>query len=291
MQPRVLTPPRASGPGRPATAVGPKRPAKRPASLPELVDSTPDLPALPTVALATHKETSRPGATPGSVAALVATDPALTARVLRLANSAYYGSARQVAAVADAVALLGMKSVRNVCLLAGTYPWLKGALPAYGLPPGALLDHSLATAVAAHAVAGKAGLDAESAFTAGLLHDLGKIALAMWVTPADGLLKSREDEARVLGFDHGQTGGELARRWNLPLPLVGAIACHHLPCQGLEDAVNVADALAHLLAGETVEPDPEALARLRIAADGLPALAEAIRPDFDRHKRLAEACA
>lgn len=275
---------------RPGAA--PIRPAKRPTNLSELVDLTPDLPALPTVALATHRETARPGATASSVAGLVGSDPALTARVLRLANSAFYGNARQVAAVSDAVMILGMKSVRNLCLLAGTYPWLSGPLPAYNLAPGALMSHSLATAVAAQAVAERSRLDSEAAFTAGLLHDLGKVALTMWATRSTDVVRSPADERRTMGFDHGAVGGELARRWNLPLPLVGAIACHHLPAEGLEDVTHVGDAVAHLLAGETLpETDSSSLSRLGLTPDDLPALAAAVRPEFERHLKLLEACA
>ena len=284
MQPRLLT----AGPrGSAAT-----RPIARPSTPAGLVDQTPDLPALPSVALATHKETSRPGATAGSVAALVCTDPALTARVLRLANSAYYGNARGVAAVNDAVMLLGMTAVRNLCLLAGTYPWLKGGLPAYGLRSGELMRHSLAAAVASRSLAERAGVDGDVAFTAGLLHDIGKVALAMWFTPADGSIRDRGDEQRVLGFDHGGTGGELARRWNLPLTLVSAIACHHVPCEPLEDVVQVGNVLAHRLGdAEPSEAVPSALARLGIAPDDLPILAEGLREEFERHLRLVEACA
>ena len=284
MQAHVLSP----VPIRPT----PSRPAKRPTTLSELVDHTSDLPAMPTVALATHKESGRPGATAASVADLVASDPALTARVLRLANSAYYGNARQVAAVSDAIMLLGMKSVRNLCLLAGTYPWLKGGLPAYGLGPGALMTHSLATAVAAKAMAEHARIDADAAFTAGLLHDLGKVALSMWATRADDVVRSPEDERRTMGFDHGAVGGELARRWNLPFPLVGAIACHHTPTEGLEDAVHAGDAIAHLLTGE--EPstlDAGALDRLGLTNDVLSIQAESLKPEFGRHLKLLEGCA
>ena len=267
------------------------RPAARPTTLAGLIDRTPELPTMPSVALATHKETSRSGASAASVAALVATDPALTARVLRLANSAYYGNVRGVAAVSDAVLLLGMKAVRNLCLLAGTYPWLKGGLPAYEFGPGDLLDHSLTAAVASRTVAEGAGFDGEVAFTAGLLHDLGKVALALWFTPLDGAIRGREDERRVLGFDHGATGGELARRWNLPQELVAAIACHHMPCGGLEDVVHLGDALAHALAGGKVpEIDPEALARLRLSPDALPGMLDALRPEVERQRRLAEGC-
>ena len=282
MQSRLLNP----------AARRPMAAPKRPSTLAELIDHTPDLPALPTVALATHKETGKPNANAASVGALVATDPALTARVLRLANSPFYGNARQVSAVNDAVVLLGMKGVRNLCLLAGTYPWLQGALPAYGLAPGALLSHSLASAIGARAVAERTGLDPDSAFTAGLLHDLGKVALSIWLKPADGPIRSREDERRVLGFDHAQAGGELARRWNLPLDLVGAIACHHLPCEGLEDAVHLGDVLGYLIQGaEPPEADPEALARRGLAVEGFDALAEGLKPAFEGHKKLAEACA
>ena len=260
----------------------------RPTTLGELIDKAPDLPALPTVALATHRETGRPGATAASVAALVATDPAMTARVLRLANSAFYGNARQISAVSDAVMLLGMRGVRNLCLLAGTYPWLKGGLPAYGLGPGALLSHSLATALGSRFVAEKA--DADAAFTAGLLHDLGKVALAPWLRSTD-VACSRDDERRALGFDHGQAGGEMARRWNLPLNLVGAIACHHLPCEGLEDAVHVGNVLGHLIEGGEARADAEALARVGLRPEELPTIAESLKEDFQRHKKLAEACA
>lgn len=284
MQPSVLTSPQAMR--------RPVAPAKRPTTLVELVDKTPDLPALPTVALATHRETGKPDATASSVATLVATDPALTARVLRLANSAYYGNARQVAAVSDAILLLGMRGVRNLCLLAGTYPWLQGGLAAYRLAPGALLSHSLATAIGSRAVAERTSEDRDAAFTAGLLHDLGKVALAMWFKPADGVIGSRDDERRVLGFDHGQAGGELARRWNLPQSLVAAIACHHMPVGGLEDAVHMGNYLGYIIEG--VEPpvvDEECLSRCSLTLEELPALAASLTPEYIRHKKLAEACA
>ena len=291
MQPRLLNAARPGMPARPATAA-PARPKTPPDTLSGLVDLAPDLPALPTVALATHRETGKPGATAASVGALVATDPALTARVLRLANSAFYGVARQVSAVPDAVMVLGMKGVRNLCLLAGTYPWLQAGLPAYGFAPGALLSHSLAAALGARSIAERAGLDADAAFTAGLLHDLGKVALAMWFKPADGPIRSRDDEKRVLRFDHAQVGGELARRWNLPLPLVGAISCHHMPCEGLEDAVHLGDVLAHLVEGtEPPEADADALLRCKTTPEELITMAEELKPEYERLKKMTEACA
>ena len=125
-----------------------------------------------------------------------------------------------------------------------------------------------------------------------LLHDLGKVALAMWFKPADGPIRNREDEKRVLRFDHAQVGGELARRWNLPLPLVGAISCHHMPCEGLEDAVHLGDVLAHLIEGaEPPEVDGDALLRCKTTLEDLSTLAEALKPEHERLKKMTEACA
>lgn len=269
----------------------PVAPVKQPTTARELVDLTPDLPPLPTVALATHRETNKPTATAKSVSALVSSDPALTARLLRLSNSAFYGGGGQISSVNGAVLMLGLQGVRNLCLLAGTYSWLQGGLPAYGLAPGALLSHSLAAAVACKAIADRKELDSEAAFTAGLLHDLGKVSLGMWFRAEHGSVTNWRQERTAIGFDHAQIGGELVRRWNLPLPLVGAITCHHMPCQGLEDVVYVGDLIAHLIEGREIEIEyPEALERCGIQKEELPELAQAIAPEFERYKGLAGAC-
>jgi putative nucleotidyltransferase with HDIG domain len=271
-----------------------KRPGslvKQPTTVRELVDLTPDLPPLPTVALATHRETSKLHATAKSVSALVSSDPALTGRLLRLSNSAFYGGGGQISSVQGAVLMLGLQGVRNLCLLAGTYSWLQGGLPAYELAPGALLTHSLAAAVASKAIADRLELDGEAAFTAGLLHDLGKVGLGMWFTAEHGHVTNWRQERAAIGFDHAQIGGELVRRWNLPLPLVGAITCHHMPCQGLEDIVYAGDLMAHLMEGEEIEIEyPESLERCDIKKGELAALAEANMHEFERYKVLAGAC-
>ncbi|RYG22383.1 HDOD domain-containing protein, partial [bacterium] len=269
----------------------PNAPVKPPTTVRELVDLTNDLPPLPSVALATHRETNKPTATAKSVSALVSSDPALTARILRLSNSAFYGGGGQISSVNGAVLMLGMQGVRNLCLLAGTYSWLQGGLPAYGLEPGALLTHSLAAAVACKAIAERTETDEEAAFTAGLLHDLGKVGLAMWIRAEHGSVESWRQERKAVGFDHAQVGGELVRRWNLPLPLVGAITCHHMPCQGLEDVLYVGDLIAHLMEGHEVDVEfPEALERCGVSPEELSALAEGLMPEFERFKGLAGAC-
>jgi len=271
----------------------PRRPsgAARPNTVDELLDLTPDLPPLPAVAMATQREAARSGASGRSVAALICTDPALTARVLRLANSAYYGSARQVFSVQDAVTLLGMNGIQKLCLLAGSYPWLQGGLPAYGLAPGALLNHSLAAAVGTKAAAEGMGMNGEAAFTAGLLHDIGKVGLATWIPPEQAPVKTWLDERMATGFDHAQIGGELARRWNLPQELVEAIACHHMPGKGLEDAPYIGNLLARLILGQGAEPDdPSPLDRCSVTMEILTEIAKELVPEFSRLKAIGEAC-
>lgn len=241
--------------------------------------------------MATQREAARAGASGRSVAALICTDPALTARVLRLANSAYYGSARRIFSVQDAVTLLGMNGIQKLCLLAGSYPWLQGALPAYGLAPGELLTHSLAAAVGTKAAAEGLGMNGEAAFTAGLLHDIGKVGLATWIQPDHAPVKTWLNERTATGFDHAQIGGELARRWNLPQELVEAIACHHMPNKGLEDVLYIGNLLARLILGQPAEPeDMGPLERCSVTMEILTEIAKDLTPEYQRFKSLGEAC-
>lgn len=264
---------------------------KTPATVGELIDLTPDLPPIPAVAMATQREVARPGSSARTVAALIHTDPALTARVLSMANSAYYGNARRISSVADAVNLLGMNGVQRLCLCAGSYPWLQGGLPAYGLKPGELLSHSLATAIGAKAAAEHKGLNGETAFTAGLLHDIGKVGLAAWIQPEDFPVTDWRQERRAAGFDHAQVAGELARRWNLPQELVEAISCHHMPGKDLEDAIYLGNLLARLMTGIEAEPDDLGpLERSNVNMELLSSMAQELMPEYRKHRTLAEAC-
>jgi len=226
-------------------------------SLDQLVSQTSDLPSMPAAVLAVMRETASATSNARTVAMHLSQDQALAARVLRLANSAYYGLSRQVSDVNEAVVLLGMRAVRNLALVASSYPWMSKPIPGYGLGPREMWKHSFAVAVCGKIVANRtrAG-DPETAFTAGLLHNLGKCVLGVWLEGHEEAIGNValpgvpffEVERIVTGFDHSQVGAHLADRWNLPESLVAAIQYHHEPdsaavSQSIVDCVHLADSI------------------------------------------------
>jgi putative nucleotidyltransferase with HDIG domain len=191
-------------------------------------------------------------------------DPVLSARVLKIVNSPFYGLAGQVDSLQEAVIVLGFSSVRRLALAVS----LNGSFPARGqgeTDPRRLWRHSFCTALCAQAMAPLCRIDAESAFSAGLLHDIGRIAL-LSVEPERfaATLAARAQhpdlrtaETAVFGFDHAEFGARLLERWRLPAGLVRAVACHHqpdvAPTAPLTDLTHLADALAHAMADGTLE--------------------------------------
>lgn len=224
-----------------------------------LIQQTNELPSIPAAAMAVLNEVNNPNSNALSISRLLLQDQALATRVLRLANSAYYGLSRQVADLQEAVVILGMRSIRNLALVAGTYPWLTKEFKGYALGPKALWTHSLGVAVGAQCLA-KASRKAQpdECFMAGLLHNLGKVVLAVSL---EGHLHNifqlaetenigfDEAERRYLGYDHCDVGAHLAAKWNLPELFQAAMQYHHTPNQAdmhqsIVDCVHLGDYLA-----------------------------------------------
>jgi putative nucleotidyltransferase with HDIG domain len=208
------------------------------------------------------KHAADPDATASSLSKILAQDQSLVVRVLRLANSAFYGARREIHTMPEAVVLLGMRTVRHLCLLASSYPWLSKALPGYGLGPKEMWIHSLSVGVGARVVAERSGAaDPDVVFTAGILHDLGKTALSVWLENKVSAMAKLADlhettfdviEKKVLGFDHQDVGAHMAEAWNLPKALVQAIHTHHRPMEssGYSEVVycvHVADYLSRAM--------------------------------------------
>lgn len=166
-------------------------------------------------------------------------DQGLSARILRLANSAFYGLNRQVTTPQDAVVILGIRTVRNLAMVAASYPWMSKPIKGYILGPKEMWAHGLGVAVGAQMVAQRTKKACpDLTFISGLLHDLGKVALAIWLeSRSQTMLKLAiqenltfdEVERKVLGFDHCDVGGFLADQWNLPASLGAAMRYHHNP--------------------------------------------------------------
>ncbi|MBY0277108.1 HDOD domain-containing protein [Candidatus Binatia bacterium] len=192
-------------------------------------------------------------------------DPALTARILRTANSPFFAQTRSVTSVTRAVVVLGLPMVRNLTL--GLTVW--DATSTHLAPQQArrLWEHSLAVAHAAqHFAARTQAGAARDAFTAGLLHDVGKLVLARQFPDAYRQVLAQatatplrpELERAAVGHDHAAVGALLFERWRLPALLIDAVARHHdLPFA--PDLAGVVGA-ANVLVGCAPGADDEALA-------------------------------
>jgi HD-like signal output (HDOD) protein len=189
------------------------------------------LPALPMVVNAVSRRIGNSSAHATEIARLMSHDQALTARVLKLANSAFYSPKEPVRSPEQAVVMLGFGTVRGIILKASIFS-------AYDVSRArSFWLHALGTACAARAVAQISGVvSSDDAFIMGLLHDVGKLALDEFlpdlyrpvreaVAKEGGLL--RDAERRMLGCDHAAVGRFLCEHWSLPAMYRDAIAGHH----------------------------------------------------------------
>ncbi len=195
------------------------------------------LPPLPAVALRVMQVAQDPRSSAAQLALVVSADPALSARMLRVANSAAYRRSREVTSVQEALVVLGFVQARNIAISTA----ITGAYPADSLHALFRIDafwrHSLAVAFRASDLAGQAKrLDVPSAFTAGVLHNIGRMAMfhadpaGLDQAIAEAIRSERsieEVERELLGYDHAELGGLLAEQWNLPADIAAAISQHH----------------------------------------------------------------
>lgn len=193
------------------------------------------------------------------VAQQIARDQALAARVLRVANSSFYGLQNRVLTIQEAVTVLGFRAVRSMVVavgMSGTFRHEK--CPEFDAK--VYLRHGVGTALAARVLATHTGINPDLAFTAGLLHDIGQLVLVAHFPQqycAVFAYRRQHDcfiidaERDVLGIDHAEVGGMLAEAWHFPPVLHEAVACHHSPAgttaTSLANLIHVADVTAHAL--------------------------------------------
>lgn len=208
--------------------------------------------------------------------ALIERDQALAARLLRLANSAFYGVPGRVGSIGDAMRILGVRTVFGALTAAALHSHVRvDACPDFHFD--AYWRHTIGTALAARALAKLLDTDADEAFLAGLLHDVGQLVLASFNPEAAGraIARAREGglsmldaETIELGFAHPQIGALVARHWHFPETICRAIELHHqpgLPAEGeglsVSGLVHFADKIAHTLqlGSDTAAPvlDPQ----------------------------------
>lgn len=222
-----------------------------------------DLPSMPAAVAELISSMQQEDIELHTLAGKIALDQALAAKVLRLANSSFYGLQGKVANIRQAIGVLGIQCVRTLvtaCAVISSFP----AQPGLAFDFNAFWRHSLATAACARTLAPYLQQQPDTAFTAGLLHDIGTLAMVT-LFPAEYAQAEayRHDhdsvtcvaQRAVFGFDHALIGSALAARWKFPQAIQDAAAAHHVaglsaPVDSsakLALTVHLADMVAHAL--------------------------------------------
>jgi len=237
-----------------------------------LVGGINNLPTPPIVFTQIQKVLNDPNTSAYEIGSILQEDPAITAKVLKMTNSAYYGLSHTVESVKQAVVIIGLDAIRNLVLSASMFEAFKSNQLDQEFQD-LFWRHSLATAFAArllaHTLKSQVYFDPESGFSAGLLHDIGKMVISVYMSDQAAEIKSQKQadpfkydykiEEAVIGYNHCQIGDILAQHWKLPNKLTEAIKYHHHP-QLKEDKDNNLPYLINLanhLATSTFDIDPE----------------------------------
>lgn len=273
-------------------------------TLDDVVAHIHNLPAMPAVAVELLQTLSGGDPDVDALASRIARDQAITARVLRVANSPFYGLQMRVGSIHDAIVVLGFSAVRSLVLTSAVMKTLPACV-CPGFSADRFWRHVLGVAVAAQALARALGRSPDSPFIAGLLHDIGRLVMlsaypahfARAITLADERDCPLLDvEPEVFGCDHTAVGAALARHWNFPEDTIEALACHHAPSQarpdGLAPIIHYADAIAKALDLEGAENaqvgrlDPEAVASLGLDWSALTAVLTETEARFESHRSM-----
>jgi HD-like signal output (HDOD) protein len=254
-----------------------------------------ELPPMPNIILKAREIMEDTGSSLKDLAGVIEHDQAIVARVLALANSAYYGLSGLVSSIQHASILLGQKTLGELITIAASSQLLNKKLKGYRLHPGDLWKHSLAAALGSRIIAEKIDTEwIEDAFIAGLLHDAGKIILDPYILEREKAFKKAlgngqpkiiEAEKEILGFDHAEVMSRAIRFWRYPENQSTAIRYHHYPSRSenceLAFIVHLADFIAKEAGFKSeegvlqTEIDPQTLSNLGLSKEDLsPIIAE-----------------
>jgi HD-like signal output (HDOD) protein len=267
-------------------------------------DKIRDLPTLPSIAINIVKVTNDPDATVEELKNIISADQVVAGRILRAVNSAYYGFPRQIDTLSKAIVILGFNNVRSLTLSVSIMEMFPTKSPTE-FDYRELWIHAVGTAHCARAIAKILNPRfAEQFFVAGLLHDIGIIALnqcfksEFMQTAFEARAQKRplfQAETEKFEFNHAEVSGFIADKWLFPEPLVQAAACHHSPMaesnhQQIVLAVHAADIICKIFSfGDYGDNEPftmdsicePAMAMLKISRKGIPdELLKAVRDEL-----------
>jgi HD-like signal output (HDOD) protein len=224
-----------------------------------ILDAVAHLPPMPQIAHKARSIMSNPSSSFKDLAIVLVTDQTIASRVLKLANSAYFGLSGKVSSIQYASIVLGQKTLAELITVAAASSLMGQALKGYGMEAGDLWKHSLAVAYGSRFIAKNINSRLEDdAFSAGLIHDVGKLVLDKYIFEkkqifeqlmGDGQETLLSAEKRTLGFDHAEIASEVCDQWNVPENLASAIRYHHYPVgsqgNGLAYILYLADVIAN----------------------------------------------
>jgi len=227
-----------------------------------------EIPPMPQVVMKAQELLANPDSSAKDLAELLETDAAIAAKVLKMANSVFYGLRGQVSSIQHASMVLGFRNLGEIISVAGVQKALEKKLPGYGLESEDLWRHSLSVALGSKIIASRKNPELEMvAHTAGLIHDVGKLILDPFVLEEketfDSFIVSEQEtflnaEQQILGFDHAEIAAEVCKQWGIPEIISTAIRYHHSPSASLEVELafilHLADYIS-LVTGQGYESD------------------------------------
>ncbi|MBI2354590.1 MAG: HDOD domain-containing protein [Deltaproteobacteria bacterium] len=246
-----------------------------------LIMTTGDLPTIPVVATKVMQLIESETTTAEEMARVVAADPSVAARVLKISNSSFYGCQRQVQTLSHAIMILGFSTLKSLVVAAS----LKQVYKPYGLVEKMLWEHSFGAGLAARIIANSTRLvNEEEAFLGGLFHDIGKIIMntmdnqqfqSVMQKCYNEKIGFQEAEQQVYPYTHAEVGGLVIKKWNFPTILMNAVLTHHTfdfavdedPYQlRLSCVVGLANLFCHKVGIGVREPEESLLLRETIPA-------------------------
>jgi|YNPMSStandDraft_1061717.scaffolds.fasta_scaffold00005_26 putative nucleotidyltransferase with HDIG domain/predicted Zn finger-like uncharacterized protein len=217
--------------------------------LEKLFSSLSDLPTLPTVVQNILRLINDPDSTAKQIGTIITSDQSLTAKTLKLVNSAYYGFEKKIKTVDQAIVIIGFDAVKNLALSASIFDTFKNIKQKSNFPRDSFWAHSIGAAIAAKIISEDTGIGIPGEiFVAGLLHDIGKVILDAYFPKemnkilyycSSNQISFFEAEEKILKIDHTIIGFRLGKRWNLPDELIYPIRFHHNPNKSQKFEENI----------------------------------------------------